>query len=362
MIVKKVWLKNYRNYSNLEISFSKEKNIIIGKNAQGKTNLLESFVYLSLTRSHRTSNDQNLIQFDKPLAKIGCELEDDIDKKLEVVIHPNGKTLLLNQNPISKSSQFVGILNVVLFSPDDLSVFQDAPRERRKLMDQEIIKISPSYLNALNNYQKLLKNRNTLLKEKKIDETYLEILEEQLITEAAVIIQKRTQFLNQINQYYKTIYQQLSNEQTDIQLIYQCCVEQKKDLKEELKELIQRNKQKDIETHMTNVGIHREDIQFVMNEKNVTQIASQGQKRMMLLGFKFSLLQTIEHFTKKKPIILLDDVLSELDQDRQRKLFEMLEGPYQSIITTTNLPSHLKLNNAKIFYIEQGSVKEATHE
>ena len=163
MIIETLRLRNFRNYENLSVSFDPKLNVITGKNAQGKTNLLESIVYLSLTRSHRILNEKKLIRENMPFAEIRCTFSDkDERKELGAVIHPQGKTLIVNRYPVKKSSDFIGLLNVVIFSPDDLYLFNDMPRERRKVMNQEITKISPKYLLSLNRYQNFLKERNSL--------------------------------------------------------------------------------------------------------------------------------------------------------------------------------------------------------
>ena len=184
MIIDTLKLRNFRNYENLSVTFDPKLNVITGQNAQGKTNLLESIVYMSLTRSHRILNEKKLIREDMPFAEIRCIFSDEGDRKeLGAVIHPQGKTLLVNRYPVKKTSDFIGLLNVVIFSPDDLYLFNEMPRERRKVMNQEIAKISSGYLLAMNRYQNFLKERNSLLKNRTVDETYLDILDEQMIRE-----------------------------------------------------------------------------------------------------------------------------------------------------------------------------------
>lgn len=356
MIIEKVWLRNFRNYEKAEITWNPNMNVITGNNAQGKTNLLESLVYLSLTRSHRLHEDNQLIQFDKEMAKIGCEvMEEDEKTKLEVVLHPGGKTLLLNNQPIQRSSEFIGKLNVVLFSPDDLNLFQDAPRSRRRVMDQEITKMNYRYLLALNQYRTLLKNRNALLKQYHVDESYLDTLDEQMIQAEITIIEERKKFIKGINFFMNAIYQELADEKNEIHLTYESCVEEANE--EALRNLYVSNRKKDLETHVSNVGIHREDMQFMMNDKNLLQIASQGQKRMVMLSFKIALLKVIKEITKKNPVLLLDDVLSELDKHRQAKLITMIGNTYQCMITTTAIPEALQNEAMNEYRVEQGKIQ-----
>ena len=357
MRVEKLWLRNYRNYENEEVIFNSHMNIITGKNAQGKTNLLESLVYLSLTRSHRIMDDSKLIMNQQDISKIGCEVSEEDKTRLEIVLHPGGKTLFINKQPIQRSSEFIGKLNVVLFSPDDLNLFYDAPRTRRRIIDQEITKINKKYLYSLNHYRELLKDRNSLLKSNHIDESYLESLDEQMIKDEVVIINERKQFIQQMNKVINKIYQTLSEEKNNVQIKYDCCIDQDKDYETELKKLYEVNRKKDIETHVTNVGIHREDIEFMINEDEVIHIASQGQKRMIVLAFKLSLLQYIESNTKHKPVLLLDDVLSELDKNRQKKLLEMIQKDYQCFITTTDLPNELNISDYTEYVVTEGKIE-----
>ena len=365
MKVKTLELINYRNYSHCKISFADGLNILTGQNAQGKTNLLESLVYLSLSRSYRMNEDAKLIQHEKEYGKISAIYEDESEKNIEAILYPHGKTLLYNHQLVKKSSEFIGLLNVILFSPDDLSIFQDAPRERRKLINQEITKISSKYLNSLNRYQNLLKNRNILLKEKQVDLNYLDTITEQMIEEASIIIQKRKQFIDQINELLTNYYQQLASEKANLKIKYLSCIEETANPKQALQELFQNNIQRDLETSVTNVGIHREDIRFELNDVDITEVASQGQKRMILLVFKLALLEYIEKNTNKKAILLLDDVLSELDDEKQRHLIEMIQNVEQFFITATMIPKIIQNQPYTHYYVDNGMItkmKEANDE
>ncbi|NCB32274.1 MAG: DNA replication/repair protein RecF [Erysipelotrichia bacterium] len=358
MIAEELHLKNFRSYESCSISFSEGMNIITGNNAAGKTNLLESLVYLSLTRSHRINDDSQLIHYGTKYAQISCSFKDGIEKKISALIRPDGKTLLIEKQPVKRSSEFVGMLNVVLFAPDDLGVFTDAPRARRRIMNQEITKISPKYLAALTDYQNLLKERNSLLKNSMPDGRMLEVLDAQMIQKSAVIIQARKAFAVGISQYMKPQYMNLSDEDTDCRLKYVSCIDtDESDVKQQLERMYFDSRQRDIENHVTGFGIHREDLIFELDHRGVTEHASQGQKRMMMLAFKMSLLQFIEDASKKKAVFLLDDVLSELDRNRQQKLIELTSGKWQCIITATELPAYLKMNSIKEFRIRDGKIE-----
>lgn len=357
MIIETLKLRNFRNYENLVIEPDPQLNVITGRNAQGKTNLLESIVYLSLTRSHRILNEKKLIREDMPFARISCIFRSGEERKeLDAVIHPQGKTLIVNRHPVKKSSDFIGLLNVVIFSPDDLYLFNDMPRERRKVMNQEITKISPKYLLALNRYQNFLKERNSLLKNYGIDETYLDILDEQMISEQKMIIEMRRNFIQKINRHITYLYRELSEDDIEVRIQYRCCIDEEECSKETLRNMYRLCRERDRENHVSTAGIHREDMIFRINDRDLTQTASQGQKRMVMLAFKMALLKYILSETGQSPVLLLDDVLSELDISRQKKLLEMVTGTYQCLITATEIPEHMKNVHYKEFYIDHGSL------
>ena len=351
MYIKNIQLRNFRNYENAYIEFNPSINLITGANAQGKTNLLESLVYLSLTRSHRIVDDKKLIRNDEMFAGIDCKFVDTDEKDIEVIIHPNGKTLMIHKRPLKKSSEFIGLLNVVL-----LRIFNDQPKERRRVMNQEITKVSTKYLLSLNQYQMYLKDRNALLKSEKIDFNYLDILDEQMAKVEAHIIRERRKFIEVIQSVISKIYQELSGSEIKLEVMYKTFIEDTEELEEKILEIHRESRQKDMEYHITKVGIHLDDLIFKMDDQNLIYFASQGQKRMVMLSFKLALLNYIKLMTKKQPILLLDDVLSELDYSRQKKLLQMVQRDFQCIITTTEIPDFLKHTDMTEFRIEGGKI------
>ncbi|MCH4206876.1 MAG: DNA replication/repair protein RecF [Solobacterium sp.] len=358
MIVETLRLKNFRSYESCSVSLNPGMNLFTGANAAGKTNLLESLVYLSLTRSHRINDDSQLIRHDAPYAEIACRFHDGIDKEIGAIIRPDGKTLLLEHQPVRKSSEFVGLLNVVLFAPDDLGVFTDAPRTRRRILNQEITKISPKYLAALTDYQNLLKQRNSLLKNQNVDAGYLEVLDAQMIQKSIAIIHARRAFVKGINRHMEARYQTLADDPLACSLEYVSCIDlADEDIETSLQNLYFDSRQRDLENHVTSIGIHREDLVFELDHRNVTESASQGQKRMVMLAFKMALLQFIEEAVKKKAVFLLDDVLSELDRSRQEKLIELAGSQCQCVITATEIPTFLKGSSLTEFSIENGTIE-----
>ena len=358
MYVDKLILYNFRNYEACSIEFSKGINILYGNNAQGKTNILESLVYLSLTRSHRLSNDKKLIKDNCDFASLECDIENN-DKKnhLKVIIHRKGRTLFLHHRPIQRSSDFIGNLNVIFFSPDDLSLFNDSPRERRKLFNQEISKLSKKYIYALNRFQDTLKKRNYLLKQNKIDEIYLDTLDEILSEQEFVLIQERIKIVQSLNENIQKYYAYLFQDNVStLKIHYACCIEKKDINVSDILQLHKDCRKKDMEYHTTTNGIHREDFIFLINGQNVIEKASQGQKRMILLSLKLSLHYYIKQQTGIDAILLLDDVLSELDIHVQKRLLEICKKAEQCIITTTEIPVSIQDLKMSQFYIQNGTV------
>ena len=359
MIIKNLRLHNFRNYEKTEIVLDPGMNLITGDNAQGKTNLLESMVCLSLTRSHRLNSDQSLIRNGTDYAEIGCIFEDGTDKRIDILIHPEGKTLLVRKQPVKRNSEFIGLLNVILFSPDDMGIFSDAPKERRKILNQEITKVSPQYLTALSKYNALLKDRNILLKQEEPDVRYLDVLDEQMIEVSRIIIDERRKFVSEINKHMPDIFQRLSGTDLKGTIRYHSVIDdESNDIENDLRMLYMNLRLRDLEYHVTGNGIHREDIEFDLNDQNVIYTASQGQKRMILLAFKLSLMKFAEIKSGKIPVLLLDDVLSELDMTRQKRLIREIYGKCQSIITSTEYPEFLKDYQIREFRITNGTVTE----
>ncbi len=358
MRIREIKLRNFRNYETCSLELYKGVNLFTGNNAQGKTNLLESLVYLSLTRSFRINDDKKLIRNGCPFADIRCICEKKGKKKeLEAVIHHKGKTLLCDKVPMQKSSEFVGILNVILFSPDDIILFQDSPSERRKVMDQEISKISIKYLEAMNQYRKLLKQRNLVLKKKEPDRIFLETLTKQMSVLEAKIIANRIDFCKVINDNIDFYYQKIADDPSvHLTVAYKTCFKEfgEKQIMDQHLSLLE----KDIEQRVTSIGVHREDICFFLNGKNIIETASQGQKRMAMLAFKLSLNAYIRNKTNEDAVLLLDDVLSELDNDKQKRLLALVSNSSQCLITATHIPEMMKNERMREFHVVNGTIRQ----
>ena len=358
MYVRNLKLRNFRNYEQAEIELDPQLNVITGRNAQGKTNLLEALVYLSLTRSHRVRDDQKMIREGSSFADIRCVYVTDKEREIEAVIHNKGKTLMVHHQPVKKSSEFIGLINVVLFSPDDLRLFSDPPGSRRKVMNQEIGKLSSSYLLALNRFQNLLKERNALLKSNHIDPALLDTLDEEMSHCEALIWKERKQFTDSIDERIGSYYQKIADDDTGLHLHYKGIIDQPEDdIENEILKIHTESRNKDMEYRSTTTGIHHDDFVFEMYGNNITSFASQGQKRMTMLAFKMTQLAYIKKQIQQTPILLLDDVLSELDLTRQKKLLSLVKGSCQCLITTTEIPEFLKNEDMHEYRIEHGTIQ-----
>ena len=335
MLVKKLKLNDYRNYTNYSLDLNPNLNIIVGKNGVGKTNILESIMVVSNTKSFRTTNDQDLIKKDCEYLKIELETPED---KYKVVINNKSKSLFLNNNLAKRTSNYIGKLNAILFKPSDLEIFTDAPSERRKVVDLEIGKINNKYLRSLLQYNSLLKDKNKLLKEIEIDNQLLNVIEESMIPNIKTLIKEREKFVESINNYINDYYSKISGQQSNIKVNYKKCCEI-----DEVEDYLFRAKEKDLYYHYSTFGPHHDDYEFIINGYDINSIASQGQKRMVLIAFKFALIKYIQNNTKITPILLLDDILSELDKDNQERLLEIIPKDTQVIITNTDI-NNIKIN------------------
>lgn len=363
MIIKRLDIRNFRNYKKTSVIFDKGINMIIGSNGQGKTNLLESIYYLSCTRSHRVRDDKNLINKEDVFFNVEARVnKKETNINIKCIVTNGGKNLFLHNNPVRKVSDFIGEFNAVMFCPDDIGLFDGSPRMRRRFIDLELGKISKSYTVTLNEYNKVLKERNSLLKNDDFNQLFLETLNEKLIELQITIIKQRYKFLNDMLDKSKKFYTLLSGDNTNITCRYESFVdfnENKKKMYDEMINKYQNSYDRDIFLKQTNVGIHKDDYIFYMNDIPVTDFASQGQKRTILLSMKIGIVYEIYELTGEFPVLLLDDVFSELDEKRRERLIELLDDRMQIFITTTDLIK-IKENLRKIHYfnVNDGNIKE----
>ena len=361
MWLKQLSIQHFRNYQELEVEFHPGLNIFLGQNAQGKTNILESIYFLALTRSHRTRNDKDLVYFESTDFKVSGLLQRETGPlPLEISLTPKGRMTKINHLKQAKLSNYIGHMNVVLFAPEDLQLIKGAPAGRRKFIDIELGQMKPIYLSDLSQYNHVLKQRNSYLKNsEKIDETFLDVLDSQLSSFGSRVIPHRLDFIQKLEAKSKEKHALLSNNKEDLTIQYQSSVfsEEVDDLEEQFFRMLKKNRQKDLFRKTTSIGPHRDDLAFFINEMNAN-FGSQGQHRSVVLSLKLAEIELMEEITREKPILLLDDVMSELDNYRQLQLLETISNSIQTFITTTTL-DHLKElpEELKIFTIQSGHIK-----
>ena len=358
MKINNIELTNFRNYKSQQVFFNDGLNVLVGNNAQGKTNLLESIFLFAIGKSVRTSHIQDLINWNCTFGKITLEmLKKNISKKIEFYIFQNqNKSIKINGFSIKKISELLCEFNAVYFSPDDLKLVKESPNERRKFMDICLSQINKNYFFMLNKYNKILLQRNKLLKSttnKDVIAQTIEIWNEQLATCGAYIINERLNFINILKDLVQPIHSYLSSDKEIINLSYvgktgSSCDEIRELLINKYKEDIN----KDIQLGYTSTGPHRDDIKIVLNDIDVRNFGSQGQQRTCALTLKLAELEFIKQNTGEYPVLLLDDVLSELDSTRQIKLLEKIKD-IQTIITCTSFDFPIK---ATKFTVENGNI------
>ncbi|MEW5571079.1 DNA replication/repair protein RecF [Rossellomorea marisflavi] len=369
MYIEQLELKNYRNYESIDVTFENKLNVILGENAQGKTNIMESIYVLAMAKSHRTSNDKDLIRWDEEYAKIKGRIQKHNGPiPLELVLSKKGKKAKCNHLEQQKLSQYVGNMNVVMFAPEDLHLVKGSPQVRRRFIDMEIGQVSPVYLHDISLYQKILQQRNHYLKQlqtrKQKDQTMLDVLTEQFIEMAVKITKKRFEFVRMLESWAKPIHSGISRNLETLEILYKPSLEVSDDQEwSKMVEIYERKfdqiREREIDRGVTLVGPHRDDLQFIVNDRDVQTFGSQGQQRTTALSVKLAEIELIHSEIKEYPILLLDDVLSELDDYRQSHLLNTIQGKVQTFVTTTNVDGidHQTLNEATTFHVEAGTMK-----
>lgn len=369
MIIKSLEIHNFRNYQTLNLKLNDKLNIIYGPNGQGKTNLLESIYVLSFTTSHRTFTADNLIKSLEDQAIIKGKIIKDISYNLEIDLTKSKKIVKIDNNVVPKLADYISKMNVIIFSSEDLALIKGSPSERRKYFNLELSQLSTNYYQALNDYNKLLKIRNEYLKDLsqniKVDMNYFNILTDYLITKSIFIYRMRHEFIERINKICKTIYKEIAN-LNNFSIKYHPAIVLE-DFKEEtiknvLSSTFKNNLEKEIKQKSTLYGPHRDDFSFNIETNNLREFGSQGQQKLAVIALKLSEIEILKDYKKTNPIILLDDVFSDLDNLKQNNLLKYIDKNMQVIITTTNLDSIDKklLSKAKLIHIENGQIKEVT--
>ena len=367
-------LQNFRNYESVQLEFTDGVHVFIGENAQGKTNLMESIYALAMTKSHRTTNDKELIGWNKEFATIKGTVEKTATKtNLELQFSKKGKIAKVNYLEQKRLSSYLGNLNVILFAPENLTLVKGSPQNRRKFVDMELGQMSSLYLYDLVEYNRVLKQRNTYLKQlaikKKQPDEYLDVLSEMLSELASKIVFHRLDFMKQLEALAIPIHDQLSLGREKFSVSYQATIPLEDGLTpEQMKEIymnqFKKNQTREADQATTLIGPHRDDLIFYLNEIPVQTYGSQGQQRSTVLSLKLAEIELMKLSTGEYPLLLLDDVLSELDDDRQTHLIKAIENKVQTFITTTSLDGIKQqfINEPVVIPIEKGTILKTESE
>ena len=357
MIIKSLELADYRNYESLELQFDKRTNILYGDNAQGKTNILEAIYVAATTKSHKGSKDKEIVNFEKEEAHIRTYIEkENVETRVDMHLRKSkSKGIAVDGKKLKKAADLLGLCNVVFFSPEDLGIIKNGPAERRRFIDMELCQLDSIYLYNLNNYSKIVNQRNKLLKDMfmnpDLKET-LKIWDMQLVSYGSKIIERRRIFVEQLNEIIYDIHKKLSGDKEELRIVYEPNVEI-----EDFEKSMRDRRDRDIKAKMTTVGPHRDDFSIMVGQVDIRRFGSQGQQRTAALSLKLSEIELVKKITKDSPVLLLDDVLSELDSNRQNYLLNSI-GDIQTIITCTGLEEFVnnRFEINRVFQVTEGTV------
>ena len=357
MLIKSLELADYRNYESLEMKFDKGTNILYGDNAQGKTNILEAIYVAATTKSHKGSKDSEIVNFDKEEAHIRTYIErDNTETRVDMHLRKSkSKGIAVDGQKIKKAADLLGLCNVVFFSPEDLGIIKNGPSEKRRFIDMELCQLDSIYLFNLNNYNKIVNQRNKLLKDMFMNPDLRETLniwDMQLVSYGTKIIERRAVFVEQLNEIIHDIHKKLSGDKEELQIVYEPNVKS-----EEFENKMKYSRERDIGAKMTTVGPHRDDFSIMVGGIDIRKYGSQGQQRTAALSLKLSEIELVKKITKDSPILLLDDVLSELDSNRQNYLLNSI-GDIQTIITCTGLEEFVnnRFEINRVYKVADGKV------
>lgn len=341
-------LSNFRKFSKIKLEKLKKVNIIIGKNGVGKTSIIESIYFCSLGKSFKSYYDNYLIKEGEKFLKIKINIEENNKtKKLEFIINGKEKKAKINNEILKKLSDYICQFSVILFSPDDIRLIKDSPNIRRNYLNIVISNTSKNYIKLINDYNKLIKNKNDYLKKinlnNNMDSKYLDILDAKLVEIGIEICKYRSKYIQSVNKYINGYFIKFKKED-NIYIKYNSDFFEKS--KEELIKLLKKQRTKEIILGITNIGIHRDDFEFIHNNKNAENYSSQGIQKLILLSLKLSEIKVLDNDYNIKPILLLDDLFSELDEINQKKVIKLLNKKYQTFITTTDL-NNIKIKDLK---------------
>ena len=359
MIIKSIELADYRNYDCLSLQFDRGTNILYGDNAQGKTNILEAIFVAATTKSHKGAKDREIVSFGKEEAHIRTYLEKEgIETRVDMHLRKNkSKGIAIDGQKIKKAADLMGLCNVVFFSPEDLGIIKNGPGERRRFVDMELCQLDSLYLYNLNHYNRIVNQRNKLLKDMYMNPDLKETLgiwDMQLVSFGSKIIERRKLFEEQLNEIILGIHRKLSGDKEELVIHYEPDVEI-----ENFEDTLKNSQEKDIKLKQTHVGPHRDDFSFIADNIDIRKFGSQGQQRTAALSLKLSEIELVKKITKDTPVLLLDDVLSELDSSRQNYLLNSI-GDIQTIITCTGLDEFVnnRFEIDKVFKVVEGTIQE----
>lgn len=357
MIIKSIELADYRNYESLMLEFDRGTTILYGDNAQGKTNILEAVYVAATTKSHKGSKDKEIIRFGQEEGHIRTYLEKEgVETRVDMHLRKTGsKGIAIDGQKIKRAADLLGLCNVVFFSPEDLGIIKNGPSERRRFIDMELCQLDSVYLYDLNNYNKIVNQRNKLLKDMYLSpglKETLSIWDMQLVAYGCKIIERRSKFVHQLNEIIYEIHKRLSGGKEELQIHYEPDTSA-----EDFENKLFMNMDRDMKLKMTSVGPHRDDFSFRIGGMDARKFGSQGQQRTAALSLKLAEIELVKKITKDTPILLLDDVLSELDSNRQQLLLAGM-GEIQTIITCTGLEEFVnnRFEINRVYRVTEGQV------
>ena len=357
MIIKSLKLKNYRNYDLLDLTFDPKTNILYGDNAQGKTNILEALYLSGTTKSHRGTKDRDMIQFGYDES----HLETVVEKKgiifqIDMHLKKNSpKGIAIDKVPIRRASELFGIVHFVFFSPEDLNIIKNGPGERRRFLDSELCQLDGVYITELAGYNHIVNQRNRLLKDCYMNpglKSTLDIWDMQLAAYGTKVLERRKEFVRQVNGIISEIHFRLTGGKEQLSLTYESSIGEMS-----MEQALKKNRERDLRMKSTSVGPHRDDLCFLSGDLDIRKFGSQGQQRTAALSLKLAEIELVKRIIGDTPILLLDDVLSELDKNRQNYLLDSIHD-IQTVITCTGLDEFVnhRFSINKIFHVKSGHV------
>ena len=363
MYIKEIKLNSFRNYKEERVYFNENSNIIKGKNGQGKTNLLESIYILSMGKSFRTLKDDELIKFgEKGFSIKGLFIKDGEELSIEIRQKGKEKKIIIDGVVKKKNADLLENVYVVVFSPDDLKIVEESPEIRRKFMDRELFMIKPLYYIELNKYLKALESKKKILKQEIINEELLDIYDDFIAEHGAKVMKYRASFVETLDEVSRNIEETITDGEEELKVFYDSNVKVKEkidDQKEEILISLKENRKRELINRKTYAGPHRDDLKITSNGVDLRKYGSRGQQRTAALSLKLAELEMIKKETGEDAILLLDDVLSELDEERQRKIINSFEKNQLFISAADFNDDYLKkFSNGASFFVEEGNIKE----